>query len=90
MQSFMLSNEDYLKESIKELFRCRYCKGEGQVINPYFEVCREDFPVTHDCKFCDFIEECGRGEIIPCEWCDGTGYERLTWEELYKRLTKEV
>ncbi len=94
MIALKFSDED-LVEAVKEIFRCRWCKGEGEVLNPYFESCLksgltpEEF---YDCKFCDSSvrEKCKLGEIITCDRCGGTGYEKLDWEEFLRRLMEDA
>ena len=65
-------------------FTHRECNGTGKIPNPFFEECQDDDPLV-GCDECHRIdperyERCNRGEIIPCEGCDGTGKLEL-WED---------
>jgi len=90
------SKKEVVPDGIKEIFRCRECKGEGKVVNPYFEDCMKSGLTPeelYDCKFCPdplVKERCNLGEILTCPICDGTGYEVLTWQEFIERLKAKL
>ncbi len=85
--------ETSAKEFVKEIFKCRTCNGTGSIKNTCFEVCRDqdhDFHGKPCNSKCPDWQCCSRGERLVCRVCNGTGYERLSWEEFYERLTKEA
>lgn len=66
-------------------FEHQPCNGTGQIQNPLFEACR-DWDEKPSCAWCkvehpDEYAECSRGEIIPCEGCNGTGHLVIDSEE---------
>jgi len=82
------SGED-LVEAVREIFTCRTCNKEGMIPNPSFEACRKDGE-SWDCNSCYYRDECDEGEIIICPDCQGEGYERLSWEEFFRRLMEDA
>ena len=57
---------------------CLACGGSGVAGNPDFEACKDGKENQGNCELCRYINEpryneCGRGETVTCETCEGTG-----------------
>lgn len=56
---------------------CPECLSEhpGQRVNPLFEMCQLPEHPRHEDMDCDKCndEDCQQGELISCQFCNGTG-----------------
>lgn len=56
-------------------FKCKVCKGSGEVPNPDFEQCanlNDEIP-KGKCQGCVYYSDCSKGEFVFCDNCSGNG-----------------